>query len=491
MPAGGLTASNFVFPEVLGVSFSVAQEEATGDCVISMHGAEWVKHTANKTDAGHKNPNDFTSCTNYTGKYFWANNSCPAEDAQATEKIWSFSGVNMYPMDAQYYQQFGAGSDGIYTIPSKYVYFDNVGGGGIEHFSTCSGLRADFIWNGFYDNGNAGASAVKVTTPDRTGTLNTFGYYGTIRLMDGSSNTLLMYGSGLELIAAVLSGGGDLTLKTFPSASASATNQGWHELTADNSEWTGKLNITQVYELKKYLPVVTPNMDICCRVVISDAKNLGGARAAYAYDALHIEHYAKLVIREDVTLANGLNRGVSIGDIGRLWQPAGKTLTINQPITLWGNLSKEGPGTLVLGGSSLKFNGATQADAPTANSNLVTVAEGALKVTNAAALDGAAITFKSGTSLIVDPAATAATALRCVKSGSSLTAEGGSLTVAFGEATATICEPVICTATRGDLAFTVVRPNGYKVTVLDPTESDGVYTYKARLERTGLVLVVH
>lgn len=490
LPVGGLAADRFALPaESMGVTYSVGQETETGDCVVSVNSREWVKHTSTMTDASHKVPNDFTSPTNYQGKTFWSNGSCPEEDPEATEKIWQFpANVKMYPAHASDYP---CDANGIYTIPSALVYLDS--GADIEHFSTCSGLRANFVWNGIYDNGNAGASLLKVTPPSGTGTSarNVFGYWGTISLLAGKSNSVLMYGSGLELIAATLSGGGDLVLKSYPNAGSASTNDGWHELTGTNTEWTGTLKVTQVYEKTKYAAdgIVTPNWNYHNRLIIGDARNLGGTRDTFAANALTVEHYGQLLIRDDVTLASDLNRGVTLcdasepGDIARFWQPDGKTLTVNQPIVLNGTLVKEGAGTLVLGG-----NGITAA----AGSKIV-ITNGCLKVTNAAAADGVALDFCGSAPLLVVPGATAETALRMVKAGSSITAstQTGNIPIRLDipeNAAKQTYEGVICTATRGDIHFGLALRRGYVMSVAVSGPENGIYTYTAKAEPKGMVI---
>lgn len=492
LPEGGLVVDRFALPaESMGVTYSVGQEAETGDCVVSVLSREWVAHTSTMTDAEHKTPNDFISPTNYQGKAFWSNGSCPAEDPNATEKIWHFpASVKTYPADAKYYP---CDADGIYTIPSALVYLDS--GADIEHFTTCSGLRANFVWNGINDNGNAGNSALKVTPPSGTGVSarSVFGYWGTILLLAGKTNSVLMYGSSLELIAATLSGGGDLVLRSFPSAGSASTNNGWHEITGTNTEWTGTLKVTQAYEKTKYAAqgIVTPNWDYHNRLIISDGRNLGGTRDTFAANALTVEHYAQLLIRDDVTLAADLNRGVTLcdagepGDVARFWQPEGKTLTVNQPIVLNGTLVKEGAGTLVLGG-----DGITAA----AGSKIV-ITNGCLKVTNAAAADGVALDFCGSAPLLVVPGATAETALRMVKDGSSITAstQTGNIPIRLDipeKGAKSTYEGVICTATRGDINFGLATRRGYEVSVAVSGPENGIYTYTAKAEPKGIVLLL-
>lgn len=489
LPAGGLAVDRFALPaEALGVSYSVGQEAETGDCVVSVNSREWVTHTSALTKSQY-NPNDFYSWTNVENKAFWSNNSCPTADPDAAQKIWHFpNSITMYsPTKAV------CGVEKICEIPAYAIYFDD--GANIQHFGDTAGFKADFIWAGFSDNGNSGYSGLTVTPPSGTGTSarNVFGYWGTILLLDGKTNSLLMYGSGLELIAATLSGGGDLVLRSYPSASAASTNDGWHELTGTNTAWTGTLKVTQAYEKTKYAAqgIVTPNWDYHNRLIISDGRNLGGTRDTFAANALTVEHYGQLLIRDDVTLAADLNRGVTLcdakepGDVARFWQPEGKTLTVNQPIVLNGTLVKEGAGTLVLGG-----DGITAA----AGSKIV-ITNGFLKVTNAAAADGVALDFCGSAPLLVVPGATAETALRMVKAGSSITAstQTGNIPIRLDipeNAAKQTYEGVICTATRGDIHFGLATRRGYKVGVAVSGPVNGIYTYTAKAEPKGMILFV-
>ena len=165
--------------------------------------------------------------------------------------------------------------------------------------------------------------------------------------------------------------------------------------------------------------------------------------------------------------------------------------------------AKKGDPQPGVGGASLKFNGGTQANVPTDNSNLVTIAEGALKVTNAAALDGAAVTFKSGTKLII-PVGTDATtdfarfgAINTKENGGfTSTATDGRIPVAFelptGQPltmTAAICTVKSDSALTKD-SFAISRPRGYSVAFGDPVDNgNGTKTFKVTLERKGVILI--
>ena len=84
------------------------------------------------------------------------------------------------------------------------------------------------------------------------------------------------------------------------------------------------------------------------KLTLSDGRNLGGRLPEFTYDALRLSDYAKLVLRNDVTLADGLNRGVFVDRAAV--HDTGKNLTINQTLTMGGSFYKTGAGTLTLGG---------------------------------------------------------------------------------------------------------------------------------------------
>lgn len=224
------------------------------------------------------------------------------------------------------------------------------------------------------------------------------------RLHAYGDNTFATYGrvNGLEvyLVEAEVDGDGSITAT---STSSSSTNNihGVLELTALNTNYTGRIFAT-MKDTEQYHPgIVTPNMLCHPHLYISDERNLGGRRGTFAYNALHLEQYAQLFIRKDVTLSDGYNRGVSIGNVGRVLVTNNLTLAILRPLTVNGRFIKEGAGTLALGGT-LRFGGDAQSETPTASSNVLEVAAGSLQPLTAQACDGLALTFAPGASLKLD-----------------------------------------------------------------------------------------
>ena len=149
------------------------------------------------------------------------------------------------------------------------------------------------------------------------------------------------------------------------------------------------------------LGIVVPNWEQHMRLFVSDERNLGGARDEFAWDALLIEQYSDLWPLNDVTFTDGWNRGIAIGNIGRMHVTNGLTLAIWRPLNVNGNLVKEGGGTLALGGP-LTFGGSSQSATPTAGANLLTAMGGFVKPLATNAFDGLAITFTNNAALKLD-----------------------------------------------------------------------------------------
>ena len=323
---------------------------------------------------------------------------------------------------------------------------------------------------------------------------------GTIQLLGTSTCTFRQYEEmGYSLVESELVGAAPIQLTTYGTCSNIKNSRSTHEFAALNTNYAGRITVTVSTGRNSGWPegVYVPNMTQCVSLVLRDGRNLGGVCANYTYNALQLEQYSRLVpVDGDVTLADGLNRGLSIGSVGRIVVTNGLSFTVNWPVTLHGKLLKENAGTLVLGGGAMKFGGSAQSDAPTAGSNLVQVAEGWLKVTNAAAADGAAVSFDPGAGLAVNLGATADETLRLVKDGSSLTTSGALPVRLDGTRPAALqTTTVLCTTKTAGLTFDVKkgpRLRGVSIgAVCAEKDVNDVWTYSVPVRLRGFAIVLH
>ena len=123
-----------------------------------------------------------------------------------------------------------------------------------------------------------------------------------------------------------------------------------------------------------------------------------------AWKSVTFSSFPYVLFSSDMTMAEP-TRGVHVLGGAVFEVPAGKTLDISEPVTYAGEVVKLGAGALVLGGSALFIDGKAATE-PLAGTNVLTVAEGTLRVAATNAVDGLEVTFAEGTSLEVDLAAT-------------------------------------------------------------------------------------
>ena len=346
-----------------------------------MHGAFGDGNTASS----------LTREQNSGGQYNWSSETCPATDPNAADLTWMSTYSIALPA-----------STGVYLFPGKSLILSDLAAA----FNGSDGFRCDdMVWRG---SGLNTASVGTTTDParkDENG--NDYRFYklqGRIRVPANNVNTLQSYGARCVIrVESEVSGSGDITLTTINSSSNFKNHCGYHEFTALNTNFMGKVRVTTTTAAASgsqnpSAGYVTPNWIEHVRLFVSDERNLGGARDAFAWDALYLDQYSDLFPLNDVTFTDGWNRGVAIGNIGRMHVTNGLTLAILRPLNVNGNLVKEGGGTLALGGP-LTFGGASQSAAPTAGANLLTAMGGFVKPLATNAFDGLAITFTNNAAL--------------------------------------------------------------------------------------------
>ena len=194
-----------------------------------------------------------------------------------------------------------------------------------------------------------------------------------------------------------LDGGANVELQGW---STTGSPEGKYAFKGNNTNFTGRLVFNQ--------QVVDPaycNFTHSQTLLVYDGRNLGGRLPESDPRALTVTHFGLLSMEaDDIVLASGLNRGLYVQGCGRVnVSAANRSCEIHWPILLSGEFWKQGAGALLLGGAMRHEveDGGAISDVPRANSNLVIVAGGALKIAHADALAGAETVFSNGTQLVI------------------------------------------------------------------------------------------
>lgn len=349
-----------------------------------------VAHTT-VYDANSRGSLAFPTLTDGGTDYFWSNESYPTDDT-----------ASGYSSLRTIYTPTG----GSYAFPGRLLLLVNAQ---IYMFASSYGFVCDdFEWRagGINASISVGDPAGPVRKDENGTTCNCCDVRGKIRVPTGFMNTLQSYGARTVIrIESDLIGGGDMTVQTINYAGDYKNDKGFVEFAACNTNFTGKVKVSTADNTTKYanLGIVVPNWEQRVSLFVSDERNLGGRRDEFAWDALYLDQYSDLFPLNDVTFTDGWNRGIAIGNIGRMLVTNGLTLAIWRPLNVNGNLVKEGGGTLALGGT-LTFGGSAQSATPTSGANLLTAMGGFVKPLATNAFDGLAITFTNNAALKVDGA---------------------------------------------------------------------------------------
>lgn len=346
--------------------------------------------------------------------------------------------------------------------------------------------------------------SVKSTYSDAT----EYAPYGTKYLigdclyLDSGSETIGINSSELALLVLMpLAGSGNLIMKH----SLASGLDSYIELLGDNSRWLGKQvsNVALGDDLRP-APRVTGGTG---HLRINSGTSLGGELDEFAFDALSLSGGMVLWPYSGVTLSVA-TRGVLVSDVcAGIKVDADDVFTLNETVTLGANLHKLGEGRFVLGGGTMQFctdAAPTPVAMPTDGCNDISVDAGSLEVTGVTAVDGASISFASGTKLVVRiPAADDMSdfskyGFRNVKVDDPITFADAKLTIGFD---ASAVQPAECdiplftvsatAASTLDGKLMCAKPyGGHKVTAIVPRlNDDGSVTFVATVEQQGLMLL--
>lgn len=274
--------------------------------------------------------------------------------------------------------------------------------------------------------------------------------------------------------------------------------------TAFNTDWHGRLILQTYPQLASGNQPLTPDAaaNSCMRMIIADARNLGGEFTAdeNTYSAITIIGQSLVLVTNSVTFAEP-TRGIFINNAARINVSADKTLTFKNTLTLGGELWKEGEGEMLFDGK-VQFYANGILDNPVAGTNVVRVKAGSVRADSPEAADGIAFIFSPGASLTVDASEEASGYGLCLKkTGSSLTTEEDGakipVTVSGFDQDAESIECALVTVSSTEMAeelteiIHVRRPSGFgsaKLTVR--TNDDGSATVMATIFKSGFSITV-
>ena len=347
-----------------------------------------------RADAAARSSFTFSTKTDGGTDWYWSHESCPADDANSADISYFATNTVYLPRTEDYYR-----------FPGKMCVMTDVSMGFYANASFIKGFHCDnLVWRGAGLNMWGPSTSYSPKRYDEAGNeYKFFALQGMLRVLSGyGENAIRAYGgANVARIESEVIGAGDLVLQTIHNANSYKSDRGSIEFTAYNTNYTGTISVTTKNKNYTDNGIVVPNWTQRATLFVSDERNLGGRRDAFAWNALLLEQYSDLIPLNDVTFTDGWNRGIAIGNIGRINVPSNLTMAIWRPLNVNGNLVKEGGGTLALGGL-LTFGGSSRSATPTAGANLLTVKGGFVNPLATNAFDGLAITFTNNAALKLD-----------------------------------------------------------------------------------------
>jgi hypothetical protein len=212
---------------------------------------------------------------------------------------------------------------------------------------------------------------------------------GTVRTFGKNGRKLILspFSRGLFLLSSTLAGDGDILCQSRNQTETSYGAGGFHEFSADNSGFTGKILVSMATRWQSTLNRYVPNETNYVRFILRDGNNIGGARETFTPDAFQLEQMSSLRPVADATIDQE-NLGVRISGMARMEIYGDRTLTIKNPVTYSGVLRKDGEGTLALGAKPRFLSGETEDIAPLEGTNVLAVTGGFVKPLTTDSLEG-------------------------------------------------------------------------------------------------------
>ena len=316
-------------------------------------------------------PMGASSVTNGT---FWSDEK-PVHGGDFVYHIPKISGTTYFTLPYQ--------AEAPYVFPAPAICFAG---------ATALFLRSDenVVSNVFFRGGNEGVGIWGLRNNKNDMTLRSNEFF-----LDGQLTFYLRNEIAIRF-AGPIKGSSSSTVTIWSMSGSTSACGGRAELNGDNSRFAGRIYVTANGSNN-----ISFNKDHAS-LIVTKANNLGGKRAEFAYDALKLDRFGQLDVREDITLDEP-SRGIFMSDRGRISVAEGKTMKVLQPLTFDGPAYKEAAGTLELGGD-LRFldpEGAVTESIPADASNRTFfVVGGFVKPISAYALDGLDVVFSNKTSKI-------------------------------------------------------------------------------------------
>ena len=322
---------------------------------------------------------------------------------------------------------------------------------------------------------------------------------GPIYLYDhnGEAFELFAFQNTKISVCGDIHGSVDVALTTSPTHSNPVSK---FDLYGDNSDFGGNLSLTSTANAS--FPKVSDGKYMTLSITNGNA--LGGTYVGTtAWKSFHVNCYGKVFVSDCVVSFSEPTRGMFVESGAQFQVTPGAVFEINVPLTLSGEIIKSGTGTLVLGGEA-RFVDGNPASNPEEGKNVVMINEGTLKITATNAVNGMAITFASGTKLVLDAYPTApgmtetgfvatrwATPLTTMASDGAIPVEIELPSGLVAPETALILP--ICTVspeTARNITFRLPKYPGMCRIVKPRTNVDGSITLLARFEHCGTSICI-
>ena len=262
-----------------------------------------------------------------------------------------------------------------------------------------------------------------------------------------------------------------------------------------NTNFTGRLIVGSVSRTSTF-----SESGCVTRSRLNDARNWGGPYAGDdAWQAVTVAD-AEVIVSNSVAFTEP-TRGIHLLRFARIGVDEGKTMKLANQVTFAGRVDKQGAGTLELAGS-VRFIDGEESTAPAEGANVLTVTEGAVRVSSATACDGLQMVLRDGGKLVVPYGSE--TGIVDVKWDEPFVAETTDgripLEVDLGNANPgpgfttklfTVSAAAAANLSADDFRFTCSNRK-FKFASLNRTydEATDAYTYSATFEVRGILLIV-